>query len=286
MHSQPLQTEAIPDLTFVTPVYIEKVRGKLEHQGSAVLIRSTESYWLVTAAHVAAVKDHETIWLPNAQGGFFRLIGYPVVSGPVSPDESWKDQADLFCVALNDVEAGKLSSTGVGFLPLHPDTVDLAGAYHGDSVGVAWGFPDPSVTIEQNHSTVAPTYFHDLIFARPERLRRLGFDPEQNFALHKPRKFSRDGVKQHEFELRGLSGGAVLRSDFDGPRLVGIATEDYPASSLMICSRIGHLFASVAHHLKSGAPILKLMTMRRDHPTFTTVEHAVALSGADKNRVA
>ncbi|MBL9187466.1 MAG: hypothetical protein JNK23_08325 [Opitutaceae bacterium] len=278
-------TESIPDLNFVTPVYLDD-KGTLLHLGSAVLIRSTESYWLLTAAHVAADGELGTVLLPRATGGFFRLTGYPVSSCPLRREDAYADCIDLFCVALNDLEAAAVGTTGVGFLPLHPDTVDLRGEIPAGSFGVLWGFPTPSVTISQRHATIAPAFFDDLKFAEHERIRRAGLDPDQNLALIAPRKFVRNGIVQHDFQLKGLSGGAILRSDPDGLRLVGIATEFRDERSLLVGTRIGHLFASVAHHLKSGAPIRKIMTTPVVHPTMMTVELAVAKSGADKNRFA
>lgn len=276
--------EANLNLNFVTPVYLES-RGKLQHLGSAVLIRSTESYWLVTAAHVAADSELGTILLPRATGGFFRLTGYPVATCPLRREVAHNDQADLFCVALNDIEAGALSTTGVGFLLLHPDTVDLAGETPPGSFAVVWGYPTTSVSVAERHATITPAFFHDLRFAGAERLRKAGFDRDQNIAIITPRKFARNGVVQHDLQLKGLSGGAIMRSDEDGLRLVGIATEFRSSCSLLIGTRIGHLFASVTHHLKSGAPILKPMTSRLVHPTVMTVELAVSRSRADRNRV-
>ncbi len=275
----------IPDLNFVTPVYLVSAGGELEHLGSGVLIRSTESYWLVTAAHVAADWEVGTVLLPRASGGFFRLLGYPIATCSLRREDARKDKTDLFCVALNDLEAAALATTGVGFLPLRADTVDLVGETPVDSFGVVWGFPTPSITIADSHATIAPAFFYDLHFAKAERLRKAGFDANQNIALVTPRKFARNGVVQHDFRLNGLSGGAILRSDPDGLRLVGIATEFHASRSLLIGSRIGHLFASIAHHLKSGSPILKAMTSRVTHPTIISVELAVSESGADKNRV-
>jgi hypothetical protein len=277
--------DTIPDLNFVTPVYLVSAEGEFEHLGSAVLIRSTESYWLVTAAHVAADCEVGTVLLPRASGGFFRLLGNPIATCSLRREDARKDKTDLFCVALNDLEAAALSTTGVGFLPLHADTVDLAGETPANSFGVVWGFPTPSITIADRHATIAPAYFFDLPFAGAERMRKAGFDASQNIAIITPRKFARNGEVQHDFRLNGLSGGAILRSDPDGLRLVGIVTEFHASRSLLIGSRIGHLFASVAHHLNSGSPILKAMTSRVIHPTIITVELAVSESGADKNRI-
>jgi hypothetical protein len=276
--------KAIPNLNFVTPVYLEAV-GKLEHLGSAVLLRSTESYWLVTAAHVAAAFERGTVLLPRATGGFFRLMGCPIVSCSLRLKDAHKDKTDLFCVALNDLEAAALSTTDVGFLPLHPDTVDLAGDVPVDSFGVVWGFPTPSITVEGRHATVAPAFFYDLRFARKERLRRADLDYSQNIALAMPRKLLRNGVVQHDFRPNGLSGGAIMRSDPDGLRLVGIVTEYHADRLLLVGSRIGHLFASIAHHMKRGAPILKVMTSRVTHPAIISVELAVSKSGADLNQL-
>jgi hypothetical protein len=277
--------ETIPNLNFVRPVYLKAERAELQHLGSAVLLRSTESYWLVTAAHVAAAWECGAVLLPRATGGFFRLTGYPVASCSLRLEYAEKDHDDLFCVALNDIEAAALSSTGVGFLPLHPDTVDLAGEIPNDSFGVAWGFPTPSITVANGHATVAPAFFYDLRFAADERMRKAGFDPRRNVGLIAPRKFARNGVVQHDFQLKGLSGGAIMRSDPDGLRLIGITTEFHASRSLLVGSPIGHLFASVTHLLKTGAPLLKVMTSRIIHPTWMTVELAVAYSGADKNRI-
>lgn len=278
--------DEIPNLNFVTPVYLAN-EGGFRHLGSAVLVRSTESYWLVTAAHVAADGEVGTVLLPRATGGFFPLAGSAVCTcRELTRAAAVKDVADLFCVPLNDYEAGWLSSTGVGFIHLHPGTVDLTGPIPEDSFGVAWGFPTPSIHIAGGHATIAPAFFHDLKFAGAQRLRKAGFDPELNVALIAPRKFARNGVVQHDFALQGLSGGAILRSDPDGRRLIAIATEFRKSASLIIGTRIGHLFASIAHHLELGLPMLKPFTSPVVHPTVLSIEEAVVRSGADRNRAA
>lgn len=270
----------IPPLNYFSPVFRRLESGTVEHTGSAVLIRSYESYWLVTAAHVAARAPRESIWLPAAFGGFFQLIGNPVSSSPLQPDEAQKPHhADLCGFALDDREAAALSAAGLGFIGLHPEAIDITAVFSPSAVGVAAGFPGSGVTTTTRRVTWAPVYFHDFRFANEQRLRKAGINLRQNFALAMQNKFLRDGVHQPDFEVRGLSGGGIFRLDDDGPRLVGIVTEFHTSSGLLIGTRLGDLFASIADHIKDRSPILKPMTEPLIHANAFSVAQAVKHSG-------
>lgn len=234
----------------VTPIYLSRSVGQVEHQGSGVLVESTEGHWLFTAAHVLADKVHGRIMLPGSPA-FFTPMGNVISSCELLPEVAHKDRVDLSYVALTMGEATQMKKIGAQFLPVTPETVEPDGVAVFSGVGTITGYPSQAVQIDGHAISVNITNLLRMDFASPDRLRKAQFNSATTIGLIRPRKLWLDGRQLRDFELRGMSGGAIWSDQAGQSRLVGIFTEYHKSRSLLIGTRLTPLLAELARRLRA-----------------------------------
>jgi hypothetical protein len=233
----------------VIPIYITRTSGKFEHVGSGVLVESIEGHWLFTAAHVLAEMVDGNILLPGSPD-FFIPSGKVISSCTLLPEVAHKDHIDLCYISLTSEEALKLQNGGSKFLPTTTETIDPTGWTPYPGLGTVSGYPIKAVDIIGSKANVHMTDLIQMDFASPERLRKAQLNIETTIALIRPRKLWLEGQELRDFELRGMSGGAIWAHNGDQIRLVGIFTEYQSSRSLLIGTRLKPLLAELARRLR------------------------------------
>jgi hypothetical protein len=229
------------------PIYRE-VNGLPQHLGTCVLLQSADGLWLFTAAHVLAQGVAATLMLPGKP--FFKLRANVYSACPLTPEDTDKHGEDVSFIKLSQEQAEALCAAGHQFLPTKEETIardeDLV-LFPGECV--VTGYIDRSVKI--NHETqvaeLEPFCFATH-FADPHRLRKVHRDEKVNIAVDYPGRVYVDGKERIlRPNSKGLSGGAIWKTDGDNVRLVGIFTEVWEAHSLMVGTKVARILGAIQH---------------------------------------
>jgi hypothetical protein len=233
----------------VTPIYLERIPGKLEHLGSGVLLQFKEGHFLFTAAHVLAEKVNGQILLPGTPV-FLTPRGNIISSCQLLPEVAQRDTIDLSYIQLDVDEVKMLKDCGSRFLQVTLENFEPTGSAPLLGMGTVSGYPCSAVTITGNKAEIHYTDLVEMQFAPPARIRRAGLNPETTIGLIRHQKLFLDGKRLHEFELRGMSGGAIWAHDNGHVRLVGIFTEYHSSRALLIGTRLKPLIEELVRRFR------------------------------------
>ena len=127
-------------------------------------------------------------------------------------------------------------------------TVDPSGSSPDGSSGFVVGFPTRAVIANESGVVLKASIlgFGGWQFAGGERLGKAGLNPDVNLAVICPNKVFVDNVRLHERQFKGLSGGAVWRTDPTGEKLVGIFTGYLKSKSLLFGTRLSSLVSMLS----------------------------------------
>jgi hypothetical protein len=213
----------------VTPIYRQLGGDAIVHHGTGVLIKTTDRFWLFTAAHV--LEGHRALFLP----GESRNI--------VVPSDRFitcRDPLDLAFTELSPADAADTESIGSKFLSVeHLD--GTAGPFPPLRCGIL-GYPDRSVEVDgdSRKMKVHPTVLSSSLLSLKE-LSSARLNPEMQIAAFFKGFMTPTGKKLKGFDPRGLSGGAFMCKAGDKVKLVGIATDYDPRRKMIIGTRLRSL---------------------------------------------
>lgn len=248
---------------FVVPIFSPDSQGRLQVEGSGVLLRVSEEYFLLTAAHV----------LDNASGGREeggRALYLPVGREPweldlaadcfqsIAPEGDRKrDLLDVGLLRLRSILAKGLSDNGYRWLvpaDLQLTEVDRPGAR---ALYGFMGYPSSQSRRNPIRKTLRRTCFHySNKPLTPGEVIAKGFRPEAHIVIPVEK---RRGLPR----LEGMSGGAVwsLRGHLrQGPRLVAISIEDRISQQVLVGVRVKFFVAALAERFPELSFALPSMT--------------------------
>jgi hypothetical protein len=224
---------------FVMPVFNSDDRGRLQVNGSGVILRVSEERFLLTAAHVL---DGAPLYLPV--GRFPRELPLEVDTvQTVSPEGDRRlDELDVGIVRLqSDLAKGLAESGYQSIVPANLALTEVdrpsARALYG-----FMGYPSSQNSRNPERKTLRrKCYSYDSEPFPPGKVQEKGFRPEVHIVV--PVK-KRKGMPK----LEGMSGGAVwsLRGHLrQGPRLAAIGIEDRNRQAVLVGVRIKFFVAAL-----------------------------------------
>ena len=134
----------------VTPIYFGTHDGRLDFEGSGVLLKSRASCWLFTAAHVLAASKGRPTILPGPPGRFVQLTNLPGASCKLDPTVAANDPIDLAYVRLSEQESKMMTEEGLSFLQVSPDKIDARKSSQAGARCMVTGYPDNPGVYEEN----------------------------------------------------------------------------------------------------------------------------------------
>ena len=228
----------------LVPIYRQPPKGRLDHEGTGVLIRWRGCFYVVTAAHVVDALD-DAIPVVGIADRLFPMSGRVVRSRLPSSGDRESDTLDFAAFPVPP-EALKLA------LPAYvPEaSLDLVWDIEPDrDYFFVLGFPNTKQDLRVQDETLEPYVYRLLATAdQPSIDPRFG-TPTQLALTFKRKDIFVDGQQRVAPKLRGVSGGAVWRlpvgsANAGPPRLSAIFTGHSRRDKRLLATRIScHLDA-------------------------------------------
>jgi hypothetical protein len=225
---------------YVIPVFQLNDRDKPNSEGSGVLARLGDRFYLVTAAHVLDACT-TGVFIPQGRHGIIPLTGNSIVTGRKPGTTRLEDQVDIGFIRLSDEETSRFGSEC--FLDL--EHVTAPPMPNKTTMFVVLGFPARDQEDDFQNSTITTPLTNFMTGHADERAYCLaGVDQRANILLkYVPKNIVTKRSIGSPPDFHGISGGGVWpvsifdEPDIDSPPVfAGIVVErpEKYASALLV----------------------------------------------------
>lgn len=226
-----------------------------DHWGSCTLLKVSDRYFIVTAAHVLDAWINTSCYIPN-DNGFYELKPLLLFATPLPYTRNRDDDK----IDIGFVEIG-VSDLPSGIKSQFIDINDVAVVDHREEKRWFAVIGHPLTKTHTDHSKqhvkVKKPFTFNSIQASKDVQTRLGF-PSDSLVLHfqQSKVFSDDLLRMQAPKPKGISGGAIWELPVVGNRhltetkekLVGIVIEHRGSENALIGTSMKRVLFSLAYH--------------------------------------